>query len=41
MNIAPVHNEKPAITIKSITATTMVWDMLLMGNRMEITYTKI
>lgn len=31
MNIPLVHNEKTTITIKSVDATTMVWDLMFKG----------
>jgi hypothetical protein len=44
MNIPLVKNQKTSITIKSINAHTMVWDIIYMGspNQLtEVTYTKI
>jgi hypothetical protein len=41
MNIPPVNNEKTTITIKSIDATTMVWDLMFMGELTEVIYTRI
>ena len=41
MNIPLVHNEKTTITIKSLDAITMVWDMMFMGKLMRITYKRI
>ena len=35
MNIPLVHNEKTAITIKSLDAVTMVWDLMFMGQLTE------
>ena len=40
MNIPPVHNEKTTITIKSIDATTMIWDLMFMGELTEVIYTR-
>ena len=41
MNIPPVHNEKTTITIKSLDANTMVWDLLFMDKLTRIIYTRI
>jgi hypothetical protein len=41
MNIPPVHNEKTTITIKSLDATTMVWDLVFMNTLTRITYKRI
>lgn len=44
MNIPLVKNQKTSITIKSINAHTMIWDISYMGspNQLtEVTYTKI
>jgi hypothetical protein len=41
MNIPPVHNEKTTITIKSLDATTMVWDLVFMGKLTEVIYTRM
>jgi len=41
MNIPLVHNEKTTITIKSLDATTMVWDLVFMGKLTEIIYTRM
>jgi hypothetical protein len=41
MNIPPVHNEKTTITIKSLDATTMVWDLVFMNELTRITYKRI
>jgi len=40
MNMAPVHGRKPTITIKSLDATTMIWDLTFEGKLTEIIYTK-
>jgi hypothetical protein len=41
MNIPLVHNEKTTITIKSLDAATMVWDLVFMGKLTEIIYTRM
>ena len=41
MNIPLVHNEKSTITIKSLDATTMVWDLVFMDKLTRITYKRI
>jgi hypothetical protein len=41
MNIPLVHNEKTTITIKSLDATTMVWDLMFMDKLTRITYKRI
>ena len=41
MNIPLVHNEKTTITIKSLDATTMVWDLVFMNKLTRITYKRI
>ncbi|MDB4904769.1 MAG: hypothetical protein JWQ63_4050 [Mucilaginibacter sp.] len=40
MNIPLVHNEKTTITIKTLDANTMVWDLLFMGKLTEVIYTR-
>jgi hypothetical protein len=40
MNIPLVHNEKTTITIQSVNSNSMVWQLLFMGKKTEITYTK-
>ncbi len=40
LNAPLVHNEKTTITIKSIDATTMVWDLVFMDKLTRITYTR-
>ena len=41
MNIPLVHDEKTTITIKSLDAATMVWDLVFMGKLTEIIYTRM
>jgi len=41
MNIPLVQNEKTTITIKSLDASTMVWDLLFMNKLNRITYKRI
>jgi SepF-like predicted cell division protein (DUF552 family) len=41
MNIPLVHNEKTTITIKSLDATTMIWDLVFMNKLTRITYRRI
>ena len=41
MNIPLVRNEKTTITIKSLDATTMVWDLVFMNKLTRITYKRI
>jgi putative NADH-flavin reductase len=41
MNTPLVHNEKTTITIKSLDATTMVWDLVFMDKLTGITYKRI
>jgi hypothetical protein len=41
LNIPPVHDEKTTITIKSLDAATMVWDLVFMGKLTEIMYTRM
>ena len=41
MNIPPVKNERTTITIKSLDAHTMVWDLVFMGRLTEVVYTKM
>lgn len=41
MNIPLVRNEKTTITIKSLDATTMVWDLVFMTNLTRIVYKRI
>ena len=41
MNIPLVHNEKTTITIKSLDAALMVWDLVFMGKLTEIIYTRM
>ncbi len=41
MNIPLVKNEKTTITIKSLDATTMVWDLVFMTNLTRIVYKRI
>jgi SepF-like predicted cell division protein (DUF552 family) len=41
MNIQLVHNEKTTITIKSLDATTMIWDLVFMNKLTRITYKRI
>lgn len=41
MYIPLVHNEKTTITIKSLDATTMVWDLVFMDKLTRITYKRI
>ena len=41
MNIPLVHNEKTTITIKSLDAAMMVWDLVFMGKLTEIIYTRM
>jgi len=41
MNIPLVFNEKTTITIKSLDATTMVWDLMFMDKLTRITYKRI
>ena len=41
MNIPLVKNEKTTITIKSLDAHTMVWDLMFMGRLTEVIYTKM
>jgi ligand-binding sensor domain-containing protein len=40
MNIPLVHNEKTTITIQSVNSNSMVWQLLFMNKKTEITYTK-
>jgi hypothetical protein len=41
MKIPLINNQRPTITIKSMSNTAMTWSFLYMGKLMEITYTKI
>lgn len=41
LNIPLVHNEKTTITIKSLDATTMIWDLVFMNKLTRITYRRI
>ena len=41
MNIPLVRNEKTTITIKSLDAATMVWDLVFMNKLTRITYKRI
>lgn len=41
LNIPLVQNEKTTITIKSIDATTMIWDLVFMNKLTRITYKRI
>ena len=41
LNIPLVRNEKTTITIKSIDATTMIWDLMFMNKLTRITYKRI
>jgi hypothetical protein len=41
MNIPLVQGQKTTITIHSLTATQMVWDLVFMGKLTEIFYTRI
>ena len=40
LNTPLVHNEKTTITIRSIDAATMVWDLVFMDKLTRITYTR-
>ena len=41
LNIPLVHNEKTTITVKSLDATTMVWDLVFMDKLTRVTYKRI
>ena len=41
MNIPLVKNQKTTITVKSLDATTMVWDLVFMDKLTRITYKRI
>lgn len=41
LNIPFVHNEKTTITIKSLDATTMIWDLVFMNKLTRITYKRL
>ncbi|MDQ6844190.1 MAG: hypothetical protein M3Z92_07550 [Bacteroidota bacterium] len=41
MKIPLVRNEKTTITIQSVNATTMIWELVFMGKKTEIVYSKL
>lgn len=40
MSLPLVQGEKPTITIRSLDATTMIWDLVVRGKLTEIVYTR-